>query len=87
MVDKVTKKRLRINYKYLIEVLGLYGEYVKYCRSIRPLISKRRMQLNFLRTKKVLIPELYYFCKWFNVYDYADLIIKSNNREADFYGM
>lgn len=87
MVDKVTKRRLRVNYEYLIKVLGLYGQYVSYCQNVGLSKSKRRHQLYFLQRKKVLIPELYYFCKWFDVKDYSDLIIKSNNREADFYGV
>lgn len=64
MRDRLTKKRIKVDYEHIINVLGLSSEFTQYLWSKRPIkVSLRRYALAFLRTKKVFIESMYYYLR------------------------
>lgn len=63
MKDKLTKKRIKVDYASMIIYLHLDGDFVLYSFKNKHNISARRLAFAFLRSKKVDIQGVYYEMK------------------------
>lgn len=63
MRDKLTKKRIKVDYESMIIFLHLDSEFVRYIFNKNSSISSRRSALAFLRSKKVDIEAVYFDMK------------------------
>lgn len=75
MKDRLTKKRIRVDYKAMIYMLGLYHDFVKYVFDNPSIISRRRKELNFLRSKKVDIEFCHHLMVNDHILSYDQLIL------------
>lgn len=62
MIDKLTKKRIKVDYLLIIQVLDLDREFFYYT-SLKKRISLQRLALAFLRSHKVDYQSVYYDLK------------------------
>lgn len=74
MKDKLTKKRLKIDYLLIIEVCGLTSKFLKFQREKKSHISVNRLALAFLRVSKVDIESVYYECQKHGYQTYDDYL-------------
>ena len=64
MKDRLTKKRIRVDYSRIIKVLGLSEEFTAYLWSKRPcMLSWRRYEYAFLKAKRVYIDQIYFYLR------------------------
>lgn len=71
MIDKLTKKRIRIDYLVIIGMLDLEREFLLFQKKKNRKISVNRMALAFLKHKKIDYEILYnqYYLKGIKTYD------------------
>lgn len=74
MKDRLTKKRIKVDYANIINVLGLSYDFTGYLFKNNQRISIRRSALAFLRRKKVNIEFVNYIIKTENLKNYHDLL-------------
>ena len=83
MKDKLTKKRIRVDYELIIRVLNLDLKFSEYLWSRDKTISIRRLALAFLRGQKVDIEAVWNSCLEHGLKSYDDWL-KENKRIVDY---
>lgn len=74
MRDKLTKKRIKVDYLLLINVLGFELDFLEYQFKKGSRISLRRQAFAFLRTKlkDYELENVYYTCKEHGITSFED---------------
>lgn len=74
MKDRLTKKRVKVDYEHIINVLGLSYDFTAYLFKYNQRISMRRSALAFLRRNKVNIEFVNYLVTKENIKSHFDLL-------------
>lgn len=85
MKDRITKKRVKVDYSKIIHLLGLDRDFIDYVISKRSSISGRRKALAFLNARRVDIHSCYLYLQDFPFDNYADLLKRQNGDLSYFY--
>lgn len=72
MVDKLKKKRVKVDYSLIIFVLNLETDFIKYMSDHPSRRSLRRQQYTFLLKRKVDINKVYSDCIEHDLHTYDD---------------